>query len=382
MINFSGYTAKAIEQAMLNQVPAEIDTREGSIVQTAIGPTAWYLEGIYLLLAQMQDNASADKAVGESLDRKVQERGLSRKPAIAAVRKGIFNVPVIAGSQFKTMNGANSVAFFSGDLISQDEEGCVYAMTCSTPGILGNSYQGNLLPVTAVSGLTSAVLGEVILAGVEEESDEALRARYFETFHTLAFGGNIPSYRKTILEISGVGAVQVYPVWKGGGSVLCSILDYSFQPASPALVEYVQEIICPSEDGESDPSVNGYGMAPIGAAVTITTAEALPVHITCHIEFSAGVQNGADTCQEEIERKIREYLLMVSKSWGNPLKGHTINYGITVYISRIIFAILSVEQVANVTDVMVNGSGEDLHLTETAELQQIPVLGTVVLYDE
>lgn len=335
MIDFSGYTAKAIEQTMLNRVPSEIDTREGSMVQTAIGPSAWYLEGVYLLLAQMQDNASADKAAGESLDRKVAERGLKRNPAVPAVRKGIFNVPIPDGSQFKTINGASSVTFFSGDLLSQGEE-----------------------------------------------RDEALRTRFFETFNSPAFGGNISSYRKAILEIAGVGAVQVYPIWKGGGTVLCSILDDVFQPALPALVERVQEIICPFADGKSEPSDNGYGMAPIGAAVTITTAEALPLHIACHIEFSSDVQNGIDACREEIEAKIREYLLTVSRSWGKPLNGYKVDYNLTVYISRIIFAILSVEQVVNVTDVSVNGSGGDLFLTETAEIQQVPVLGTVVFYDE
>ena len=330
----------------------------------------------------LQDNASADKAAGESLDRKVAERGLKRNPAVPAVRKGIFNVPIPDGSQFKTINGASSVTFFSGDLLSQGEEGYTYAMICGVPGNVGNSYQGNLLPVTAVSGLTSAVLGEIILAGVEEERDEALRTRFFETFNSPAFGGNISSYRKAILEIAGVGAVQVYPIWKGGGTVLCSILDDVFQPALPALVERVQEIICPFADGKSEPSDNGYGMAPIGAAVTITTAEALPLHIACHIEFSSDVQNGIDACREEIEAKIREYLLTVSRSWGKPLNGYKVDYNLTVYISRIIFAILSVEQVVNVTDVSVNGSGGDLFLTETAEIQQVPVLGTVVYYDE
>ncbi len=40
MIDFSGYTAKAIEREMLAQVPADLDTREGSMIQTAIGPVA------------------------------------------------------------------------------------------------------------------------------------------------------------------------------------------------------------------------------------------------------------------------------------------------------------------------------------------------------
>ena len=50
MIDFSKYTAKSIERDMLSQVPADIDTREGSMIQTAVGPAAWYLEGTYMLL--------------------------------------------------------------------------------------------------------------------------------------------------------------------------------------------------------------------------------------------------------------------------------------------------------------------------------------------
>ena len=88
MIDFSGYTAKAIERDMLSQVRQTIDTREGSMVQTAVGPAAWYLEGVYMLLAKMQDNAYAETAVGESLDLIVRERGLTRKLATPAVRKG------------------------------------------------------------------------------------------------------------------------------------------------------------------------------------------------------------------------------------------------------------------------------------------------------
>ena len=78
MIDFSGYTAKAIEQVMLSQVSENIDTREGSMVQTAVGPVAWYLEGLYLLLSQMQDNAYADTAVGDFLDLITRERNIFR----------------------------------------------------------------------------------------------------------------------------------------------------------------------------------------------------------------------------------------------------------------------------------------------------------------
>ena len=90
MIDFSGYTREAIQKEMLDQVDPNIDTREGSMIQTAIGPVAWYLEGVYMILKQIQDNAYPATAVGDCLDKIVQTRGLTRKQATAAVRKGTF----------------------------------------------------------------------------------------------------------------------------------------------------------------------------------------------------------------------------------------------------------------------------------------------------
>ena len=174
----------------------------------------------------------------------------------------------------------------------------------------------------------------------------------------------------------------MYPAWKGGGTVLCSILGSDLKPALPAIVEEVQEIICPSEDGGLTPSPNGYGMAPIGAAATITTATELTLDITCDIQFESSVQNGVETYREEIERHISDYLHEVCETWGNPLKSFTVSYQVMVYIARIIYAVLQIPEIVNMTNVMINGSGNDLVLTETAELQQVPVLGTVVINGE
>lgn len=67
MIDFSGYTREAIQKDMLDQVPDNLDKRQGSMIQTAIGPVAWYLEGLYMTLNQVQENAYADTAVGQAL---------------------------------------------------------------------------------------------------------------------------------------------------------------------------------------------------------------------------------------------------------------------------------------------------------------------------
>ncbi len=380
MIDFSGYTRENIENDMLSQVPKNIDTRQGSVIQTALGPAAWYLEGVYMTLSQVQSNAYPATAVGEALELIVKTRGISRKAAAPAVREGIFDVEVPEGSQFKTINGANSVIFVSGAALRSTEEGTYkYQLTCKTPGIIGNSYSGNILPITAIAGLTEAAIGTVIEAGTEEETDDALRARYMATFDTASFAGNIAAYRNEILAIEGVGAVQVYPAWQGGGTVLCSILGDNLKPTLPATVAKVQAMICPPEDGQETPSANGYGFAPIGAAVTITTGTELTLNITCDIEFVNTLQNGIEIYQTEIEQKIQEYLDEVNAVWGNPVKSQTISYPVTVYISRIVYAILQISDIVNVTNVKINGSSNDLQLTETANLQQVPVLGTVVI---
>lgn len=382
MIDFSGYTREAIQKEMLDQVDPNIDTREGSMIQTAIGPAAWYLEGVYMILKQIQDNAYPATAVGDCLDKIVQTRGLTRKQATAAVRKGTFNTAVPSGSEFKTINGADSQIFVTGDRISGGGPEYVYAMQCKDAGTSGNNYSGNLLPITPVENLTSAVLGDIITAGTEEETDEALRSRFYETFDVAAFGGNISSYKNEILSIEGVGAVQVYPAWKGGGTVLCSILGDDLRPALSATVQKVQNIICPPEDGGSAPSADGYGIAPIGAAVTITTGTALTLNITCDIDFVETMLNGVETYRDQIRQKIQEYLDTLCKTWEDPLKAHQITYAVTVYASRIIYSILTIQDVVNVSNVKINGVSGDLKLTETSALQQVPVLGTVVINGE
>ena len=59
MINFNDYTKENIENSMLNEVSDDLDKREGSLIQTAIGPVAWWLEGMYLTLNQIQQNRTS-----------------------------------------------------------------------------------------------------------------------------------------------------------------------------------------------------------------------------------------------------------------------------------------------------------------------------------
>lgn len=379
MIDFSNKTYANILAAQLNRVPDTIDKREGSMIQTALGPESWYLEGLYLDLDSVQKNAYAETAGGTWLDMLVAERGLERKAATKAVKKGIFNIQIPIGSRFSALTGGGYLTYKILEFVNHTDDGYAYKMECEVVGEVGNNYSGQLVAVDYVTGLTSAQLTELLSGGTEEETDASLRERYFATFDVPTFGGNIASYRNAILAINGVGAVQIYPAWQGGGTVLCSILDGNYKPAGSTLIDEVQNAICPPENNETEPSPNGYGLAPIGAAVTIGTGEELKLDISLTVQFLAGIQNGETIYKSQIEEKIEEYLESVRQSWGAMLKSQKIEYAVTVYVSRIIYAILTIPEIVNVTDVTINGSTSDVICIETSTTQQVPIMGTVII---
>ena len=81
--------------------------------------------------------------------------------------------------------------------------------------------------------------------------------------------------------------------------------------------------------------------------------------------------------QPLIEEAINGYLLELRKDWG--VNDAMNKYYLAVYLARINAAIINVPGVANVKNTMLNGSAADIILSETASLQELPVLGTVVL---
>lgn len=93
--------------------------------------------------------------------------------------------------------------------------------------------------------MNSAQLTDLLIPGENTEEDEPFRARIIERLNSRSFGGNVAQYVEEIEAIDGVGAVQVYPVWDGGGTVCCSILGADFLPASSDLVQMVQNAIDP-----------------------------------------------------------------------------------------------------------------------------------------
>ena len=377
MIDFSQATYQAILQNMLSQVPDTFDKRDGSPIPTALGPAAFVLEGFFLSLNQVQQQAFIQTAVGDSLDLLGAVAGLKRDQASAAVRLGVFNMDVPIGCRFSTMSGSNSINFSvtATATVTEPQPGdYYYQLTAETPGSIGNEYTGPILPITVIPGLTSAQITSILIPGDDTETDDAFRQRIITALNEKPFGGNIASYRTAITDIDGVGAVQVYPTWNGGGTVLCSVLGSNWLPASEELVENVQRAIDPPPS-----QGQGLGMAPIGAQVTITAPTEVAIQVTATLELSPGYAIGQ--VQQPVEEAIEAYLLTIRQAWATNISPSGVEYAANVYLSRITAAIVGVTGVVNATGVQLNGGTSDLVLTETGTVQQVPVIGTVTLHE-
>lgn len=369
MIDFTGKVYRSLLQAQLDRVPDSLDKREGSMIQTALGAGAYALEEFYLELDKVQRGAYLQIAVGEDLDNLAVLANVRRYPASPAVRLGVFNVDIPIGSRFSTIDGADSVNFTAVERMDFGQ----YQMVCETAGTIGSRYTGPVLPITYIPGLTSAEITDILVAGDDEEDDESLRQRAIDALTEQPFGGNVADYKRVVLAIDGVGGLQVYPHWQGGGTVKLSVMGADWMPASAQLVETVQNTVDPPPDQGL-----GYGTAPIGATVTVTAPETVTVNISASL--SAGPGRTAEQLTGPIREAVDAYLLSIRQAWDKPDASGLTRYSSWVYAARVTAAMLTVPGVVNVTGLTLNGGSGDLHLTEDGLLQQVPVLGEVQVH--
>lgn len=368
MIDFTHKTYQELLKAQLDRVPNSLDKREGSMIQTAIGAGAYALEEFYLELDKVQRGAYFQTAVGQDLDYLAVLANVTRYPASPAVRLGVFNTGIPIGSRFSTIDGADSVNFIATKQVGNWQ----YEMTCETAGTIGSRYTGPILPITYIQGLTSAEITDILVPGDDTEDDDSFRQRAIAALTERPFGGNVADYKRVVLAINGVGGLQVYPTWDGGGTVKLSVMGSDWMPASPQLVEIVQNTVDPPPDQGL-----GYGTAPIGAKVTVVAPETVTVNIAANLSIGPGF--ALAQLRMGVQDAVDAYLLDIRKKWDKPDASGMTHYSSWVYAARVIAAMLSVDGVINVTGLTINGSEEDLRLLEDGLTQQVPVLGEVSL---
>lgn len=349
--------ARAKAEAL--QLYPGLDTREGSVIHTALAPACAELAQAYIAMDAVINETYADKASMAGLTKRMAERGMKPYDAKKAIRKGEFtptSLEMAIGGRF-TLNGLNYA-------ITEKVSSGIYKMECETAGVVGNYDVGDLVPVNYIPGLETCKLTDVLIPGEDAEALEAARDRYFADFETAAFGGNFNDYRQKTNELQGVGGVKIYRAWNGGGTVKLIIINSDFAKPSIELVAAIQTAI--------DPVINagqGVGIAPIGHVVTVEGVSEIAINITATITYQAGWDFMA--VKTAIETAIDNYLHELNKTWEST-QTLTTDTGLVVRISQIETRLLDIAGILDIEGTTINGIAANLTATAT----QIPKRGT------
>ena len=349
---YENVTYEDILKRMLDQVPADMDKREGSIIYDALAPAAVEMQLMYIELYAALNELFADTASREFLIKRAAERGLTPKAATYAVLKGEFDQDIPLDSRF-SLETLNYVAV---ERIAQGQ----YKLQCETIGTVGNTLFGTLIPIEYIRGLTRAELTELLIPGEDEEETERFRRRYFGSLNSQAFGGNIADYREKVNGMSGVGGVKVYPAWNGGGTVKLVIINSNYGIPSDELLKAVKDTVDPEPNTGA-----GYGLAPIGHMVTVEGAAEEKVSISSTIVYQTDYS--FERCKEDIFQAIDTYLHELNMTWQDDKQ--TI-----VRVSRIEGRFLDIEGIMDTYDTKINGKSGNYVLPSSS----IAVRGDVV----
>lgn len=359
---------------MLDNVPDDIDQREGSIVFDASAPTAMAMAQQSLTMANIIRQSYIKTAQGEFLDYRAVEHGTARYTATQTEVKAKFldsdgnainNVQI--GDQFASIG--ETPIFYTVQKINDDLTG---ELTADDPGTTANSYIGQILPVTSNDSLSWAEITEIVAPARDEETDDHLRDRLLKADDWVAYGGNVADYLSMLSKINEVGAGQVYPVWNGPCTVKLVILNNDLMPASADLVKKVKSLIDP-EDREA----LGYGLAPIDHQVTVVAPSILTVNVASTVTIDS--KQNADSVKAKIKEAVENYFELLRQSWNTVDQKTGRGYSQTVYRSKILSQIMSVEGVINASVPVLNGTDGDITLTFNNQTSELPILGEVVL---
>jgi uncharacterized phage protein gp47/JayE len=259
----------------------EIDTREGSIIYTALAPAAAELVTAYFEMDMINEQTFLSTASKEYLVKHGEQLGVPLEEATFAQFKGEFNIDVAIGTRFNLDEFNYSVIEKLSDPTDENEY-YTFLLVCETGGSEPNTHLGTLTPISFVSDLTHSELTEVSVYGEDEEETEVYRYRLQMHVQEPPVGGNVAQYNEWLNTYDGVGKYKVLPCWNGANTVKLMILDSENRKATDELVSQVQEYFDPDSKGMGD------GVAPIGAVVTVDTVTEMPVLISCDLVLKDG----------------------------------------------------------------------------------------------
>ncbi len=347
-----------------------VDVREGSVFMDMQIGHCMRIAKFYGDLSLLHGMIMPDTAAGEFLTEYAALDNIYRKAATSSCWSALFDGTVPeAGTEFMCEDTYLTLRNMDG----------VLCLVANDPGEESNALLpgSDLIPVDNIDDLESATLGELIVPGKAEESDESLLARWQTSKIKPAANSNVPQLKLLCEQQEGIGRAKILSLWGGENTVKAVLLSKMGQNVSDEVVAAVQQYIDPIEKGYDvvvDGKVYtfgdglGEGAANIGLHFLAASAEPVYLTITAAVDLMEGYTR--EQVINAARGQITAYLARIALEASD--KGST-----TVRISNIGSIITALPGVLDYDydSLTINGSGGNIEI----DRESVAVLAEVVL---
>lgn len=347
-----------------------VDVREGSVFMDMQIGHCMRIAKFYGDLSLLHGMIMPDTAAGEFLTEYAALDNIYRKSATSSCWSASFEGTVPeAGTEFMCEDTYLTLRNMDG----------VLCLVANDPGEESNALLpgSDLIPVDNIDDLDSATLGELIIKGTAEETDESLRARWQGSKIDPEANSNVPQLKSLCEQREGIGRAKILSLWGGENTVKAVLLSKMGQNISDEIVAEVQKYIDPIEkgygvivDGEKYIFGDGLGEGAANIGLHFLAASAKPVYLTVTATIDLKEGYTMEQVINAARGQITAYLAKIALE--APDKVFT-----TVRISNIGSIITAIPGVLDYDydSLAINGSGENMEIDQ----ESVAVLAEVVL---
>lgn len=342
-------TKAVVRQAILDAMGNSISKIEGSFASDMAAAVALEMSKIYAHMDYAVQTFLLQTNEGEYLERRAAEYGITRKAGTKATATltvtGVDGATFPAGAQILSPSG---LIFVTGAAATISGGTVTVTATAAAAGAAYNVAAGSLTQlIRNIVGITSVTNAAAATGGTDDETDAALRERVLFRLQLPITSGNANHYRQWALEVDGVGAAKVIPLWNGNGTVKVIVASSDMGTVSSGVIDAVETHI------EAE--------RPIGASVTVVSATTKAIAVSAAVTIASTTSLTA--VQADFEAKLAAYLKDIA------FDASSVPY------NKIAYLLMSCDGVNNHSGLSVNSGTADISLA-TGE---IPTKGTVTL---
>lgn len=300
---YRDHTYEVIRQRMLDNTNLTIDKREGSFLCNMHSGVAMEQAKSHMRMDDILSIGFIETNFNDYLDERVKESGIYRKEG-----KRASGEVTVAGKEGTIIE--NGTIFLCNDLkndlkfVMLNDVVLGQSDICHLEALeVGSRY--NVLASSTftlyenIDGVENITNSEDFSGGIDIETDDELRQRYFDFMDDPPTSGNAAHYRLWATEVDGVDRAIVTPRWdksngkNGNGTVKVMIIGKDNTPVSE---DVINECIRHIEEER-----------PISETiVTVVTPSLLNVTITASIEVSEGYD--IESIKDDFGDKVEEYI--------------------------------------------------------------------------